>query len=102
MENTTLTTLVAARKLLSDRSKWTQNVFARNNEGREVDWRHPSACCWCVMGALKKVAPRDKYISALRALCDATNGASVANTNDTKGYIAAMDLLDKAIKQQYN
>jgi len=44
-----------ARKLITDNG-WTQNAWARNASGNAVPADHPDAVCFCVAGALKRVA----------------------------------------------
>ncbi len=41
-------------ELLSDRSKWTQDAFARDAKGYPVAATGPSATCFCLLGALRK------------------------------------------------
>lgn len=38
-------------ELLSDRSRWCKGHFAMNNRGFPVDYDHPAAVRYCVMGA---------------------------------------------------
>jgi hypothetical protein len=33
---------------------WTKVKMARDESGREVPELHPSACCWCLVGAVSK------------------------------------------------
>lgn len=44
--------LVAARKRISEPSRWTQGAYARNQYGAITDHSAPDAVCWCVEGAL--------------------------------------------------
>ena len=41
-----------AYELLSDPSKWTTGVLARNSDGKQVAPNSPSACQFCLVGAL--------------------------------------------------
>jgi hypothetical protein len=42
------------KELYSGPEKWTKGVLARNAEGKQVDIKHPTAECFCIIGALKK------------------------------------------------
>ena len=43
------------RELLNKPEHWTQNASARDNFGKHVDSRSPSAVCWCLSGAISKI-----------------------------------------------
>ena len=51
------------KELLSDPTKWTQRVLARNEDRLEVVSDSNDAICWCLMGAFIKCYP-DKDISS--------------------------------------
>lgn len=42
------------QELLSDRTKWTQNSFARDELDESAPLNSPDAVCWCLVGALIK------------------------------------------------
>lgn len=44
--------LSSAYQRIQDPSRWTQNCYARNSERRMVKPIDPSACCWCLLGAI--------------------------------------------------
>jgi hypothetical protein len=46
-----------AYELLSDPSKWTKGVIARNSNGERVAGYDPSATCFCLYGAIKRCYP---------------------------------------------
>jgi hypothetical protein len=46
----------AAHALLLDPKHWTQMLVARDNKGTEVNALNPDAVCWCLAGALIRVA----------------------------------------------
>jgi hypothetical protein len=48
---------VKVRELLTDRSKWTQQVAARNADGLCVSHDSPEASCFCLIGALQHCYP---------------------------------------------
>lgn len=39
-------------ELLTGPEKWSQNIVAVNAEGKSVGYRNPSACRWCLLGAI--------------------------------------------------
>lgn len=45
------------QELLSDESKWTQHVFAKNSQGVPTDSTSPFACRWCLIGAVNRCYP---------------------------------------------
>ena len=44
--------LIDAREHISDINRWTQQAYARDEEGNNVRPRDPKACCWCMLGAV--------------------------------------------------
>lgn len=42
------------KELLSDESKWTRKAYARDSHGVMIEPRSPSACCWCISGAIER------------------------------------------------
>lgn len=53
---TTVEILTGVRELLADPAHWTKGVLARNADDFEVEPRDPRAACWCLAGAVTKVA----------------------------------------------
>jgi hypothetical protein len=52
-------------ELLSDETKWTQNVHARDKDGHPLWSSHPQAVCWCLMGAVDKCYPGTNRVGEL-------------------------------------
>lgn len=53
--------------LLSDETKWTKEAYARDASGNRIDRYSPDATCWCLHGALDRIATPngvDKLYSA--------------------------------------
>ena len=48
------------KELLSDESKWIQHFYAKRNDNTHVDALSLEACCWCLLGAIRKVTERDE------------------------------------------
>lgn len=44
--------LERARRVLGEQGRWTQGVFARDGFGEPVKPKEPTACCWCLLGAV--------------------------------------------------
>lgn len=46
-----------AFELLSDETKWTKYSFARNSKNDMVEITDPTACKWCLVGAIQNCYP---------------------------------------------
>ncbi len=55
-DKTTLEILKGTRELISDPARWTQSAFARSASGRMIASSSALAVCWCVAGAINRVA----------------------------------------------
>lgn len=97
--------LVQARQKIDAPEKWTQGAFGRNADGDYLGLCDPSACRWCVAGAVCEVAEssplEDAAIAVLAELVPkppptAMDG-SVAHFNDTHTHAEVLALLDRAI-----
>lgn len=47
--------LEQAKEIIKLESNWTQNICARDIEGKDADVHSPNATCWCLDGAIMKV-----------------------------------------------
>ncbi len=95
--------LTAARVLITDPSRWTQGMLARDKHGFACQPDDPAACCWCADGALQMVTGGDKteaYNEAFAALADVCPEGviSIVCVNDGRGHQAVLELLDTAIR----
>lgn len=68
--NTYLKYMSDIRDLLSDRDRWTQLAFARNAYGDEVMSDSPTAVCFCLLGAVNKIVPKDDQTQVLERLME--------------------------------
>jgi hypothetical protein len=99
------TILADARALLSDPERWTTGTLAQREDGLPVDPWSPSACCWCLVGALQCVARRggapysDEYAAAYRALNRLLDQSDAVDFNDTAEHEDVLALLDRAIAE---
>lgn len=96
---TTKEILIEARQLLSDPSHWTKGADARNSRGESVPYMAETACKFCILGAIFRVA--EMHNVAPEPVCDAISAHlgeySIADFNDTRNHWAILQLLDTAI-----
>jgi len=98
MNEAVVNVLKRSRELLSDRSKWTRDRFARDGEGRPVSPTHESAVCFCALGAVVKFAvTKDVEKLARRAL--ETVVGNVTKVNDERTHAEMLGMFDKAIAE---
>ena len=80
--------LEAVAELLSPEGRWTQRVFARNCVGLPINPESPSATCWCLQGAIQRIAGENGSIGTLTTIAYAvsaqipTKEASISVWND--------------------
>lgn len=43
-----------AREIIADPARWTKGLLARDRTNHEVDLDHPSACKFCILGAVAR------------------------------------------------
>jgi hypothetical protein len=80
-----------AKDILSDSSRWTQGVMARNRRGNPTGPEYKNAVAWCLVGALIRAYGIGKVLDeslavrrAIRSICgsfDDTYG-SIEGWND--------------------
>lgn len=97
---TPLEVLVAARELISDPSKWTQNAIARMPDGTECSEHDPEAVSWCALGAIHKCG----YVYSGDAWAHLSNAAyevgasSLVDVNNNRQHADVMRMFDRAIE----
>lgn len=85
-------------ELLSDKSRWTTRCCARDTNDNFVDMDAPTACKWCLIGAVYKCY---SGTDGMRVLSDVQKEISVAGFksigrfNDDLGYNAVMTVVRK-------
>lgn len=93
---TVSSTIRKARQLITPKGKWTQEALARDKHGNEVKPSDSVATCFCMIGAIYKVAETtDDYSGAIRALRTECGGNTFA-FNDTHGKKTVLSVMDKA------
>lgn len=86
-------------KLLSDKSKWTTGVYARNSRGSEIGVNETDAVCFCLSGAIRKCYGYSKWANVFlpkinQHLTDKLEGETgIYIFNDTHTYEEVMILL---------
>jgi hypothetical protein len=59
------------RELLSDESKWCKGPLAVDKEGRQTTPKSPTACKWCLWGAILRCYADDPLVPSDNAYCAA-------------------------------
>lgn len=103
--------LIKARKLLSDKKRWTRGAYCRDAAGRivrdvrgEMSLIHvrdnlDTTKSFCMMAAISAVLePNDAIYSAVQILNKYTS-QSIAGFNDTHTHAEVLAFLDRAIEE---
>lgn len=94
------------KNLLSDETKWTRGVLARDEEGNSVNPSHPKACQWCLMGAIRKTKAGPTAVQSLVDILGReqhrqyliSDAEVLSHFNDSSHYHEVIELLSAAIK----
>lgn len=92
--------LIKALQFIEKPENWTQGAYARDIFGNDVgSQNHPSAFCFCSVGALRKASPSDYigYRDAYNTLVKAT-AFRIPDFNDTHTHEEVLAMFKKAIK----
>lgn len=99
-------TLIQARELLSDESKWGKGALAVNHNGHYVNPHNVDACRWCLAGAIAKVSPDDgtyiaDVINPIAEVFGLENWEEIADFNDSDmtSHEHILALLDRNIER---
>lgn len=98
----TLDVLRAARALIRDPARWTQNFWAKDATGFDCAPDAPGAVCWCAAGAINNIAPGDlDAVQALDAVVPAEYSGYGTHPlfayNDDRTHAEVLALFDAAI-----
>ena len=99
---TPLETLRAARDLISDPARWTQDELARDADGEEICPTEELAVCYCSFGAIQRFTKENEMTDAdnhLQDVCLRLFGISVIELNDTHTHAEVLALFDAAIAE---
>lgn len=99
--------LIQIKNLLTPFKSWTQKKSATNSIGYEVAPTSPTACCWCISGAIAKVTwnANDKVLLyntihqeiMIDVREEMRSAAYVAQFNDNHSHENVLKLIDKTI-----
>lgn len=90
-----------AREVIADENRWTQNAWARDADGHDINEHKPEATCFCLLGALSVAAgawDSPIYRDAEKVL-EKIGVERPSTWNDAYGrtHAEVIDLLDRAI-----
>lgn len=100
--------LFCARQLINRERHWTSAASARDERGTKIAPDHPSACSWCVIGAVERAiadlgadeAVIWDIVAHLGHSAETLFGTRGLNLiNDRFGYQAVIQLFDHALAQ---
>ncbi len=85
------------RDLLTDESKWTQHLYARDANGVTTDLSGPYATCWCLVGALERCyGMTPEFSLAYTRLARRTvNGVTEWNDTPTRTFTEVRALVEE-------
>lgn len=83
------------REVLADRSRWTQDVMARDSEGHEVRFGDKRATCFCLLALADMCYPNDGSIKQMMYAELAKRGSenSISKFNDTHTYEEVLEFV---------
>lgn len=87
-----------AHELLEKPESWTQGEFARNRSGERTNSNCPTACSWCMIGAMFKCYKGDElYTGLFKAISDHIGDVEIYKWNDdpNRTHAEVVDLLKK-------
>lgn len=95
---TTSATLAAARNLIADEKRWTQEANARTSAGVPCAPEDPEAVCWDPTGAIVCVALRlSTKKHAYDLLAEVVKPLGIGKFNDTHKHREVLAAFDRAI-----
>ena len=107
--------LIAAKELIADPKNWIKGNASVDSNGVSVNTLDPSACAFCMLGAVYKVVPdkgffgirqevRNSLRESVKRKKKQTTLESIADFNDSCNttHKDVMDVFDDAIMQSLN
>lgn len=104
--------LIAAKEVISDPKNWIKGNASVDSNGVSVDSLDPSACAFCMLGAVHKVVPDKRFFEFRQEVCNSLRESvkrkkkkgtleSIADFNDSCNttHKDVMDVFDDAIMQ---
>lgn len=99
---TTLEQLIAMRELLASPERWTKGALARDKFGNVTYYRANAAVCWCLLGALRKVAFGYDTEDTRRALVICLDDYNDARTTTHTDILRLLDIAIENEKERLN
>lgn len=97
-------TLIAAKLLITTEQHWLKGTYAANSKGQWVPIYHPTASCFCSLGAIRKTYPQDlqAYDWLHKAINESANTyksafSAIAEFNDNNPHKTVLQMWDRAI-----
>jgi len=106
---TPLEVLKGARALISEPSRWTRYACARDRHGLAVFSCSEAAVCWCLDGAVRKIAYGNNWkysdagkqlglVMSIRPILNkATNSQEFTDWQDAHTHAEVLSMLDQTI-----
>lgn len=95
---TSLQTLIAARELISEESRWTQGQYARDSAGHGSSPMSKTAVCFCSEGAILRVTREPNDVVLADRLLRKATGEPTYVFNDTRTHTEVLAAFDRAIE----
>lgn len=90
-------------ELLEAPERWTKLAFARNVDGNGVPPRDSKAICWCLTGAMIKIAPacppfdiEAAVLPMMHRVIAVTNCTALTAFNDDSDHATVLDAVRRA------
>lgn len=89
------------RDLLEPPQNWIKGAYARDEHGFLAGSTHPLATCWCLSGAVTRVAPSHQVVARIYRLLARRGFVSLPEFNDHPDttHSDVLELLDEAIAE---
>lgn len=101
---TDLEILRSLRELISDKEKWCRGTFARDENKNSVSPMESTACAWCIVGGIDKIAndnsvSGDGVLERIDLYSLEKQAKNIDHFNDTSSHAEVLKLLDDYIKE---
>ena len=94
------TLLREMRKLLTKPHAWTTKALARTKTGLEINPNNKFAVCWCLLGAIHKIAQTQIELYNLEAVLTEnlpSDYSNIIKMNDTTSHKEVLNFIDRVI-----
>lgn len=90
--------ILEAKEKITPEGAWTQYVYARHEDGREIYWHSPAAAKWCAIGAIRAVNGDHLLEQFLSDVTNRRKGMPVHRFNDSHTHGEVLSVFDEAYK----